>query len=132
MKDILKRFSLFLLVLLFLEISFSFIVFGSIDIEKIVNVLLYSIIISSFLSIITGIFKDKANNVITSIILFILGLLFSIQMVFFNVFKAFISFSMLGLGDQLNSFMDETIQAIIDNALYILIIVYTKQIKLTK
>ena len=121
MKDIIKRFFLFLLTLVFLEIMFSLIVFNSVNLEKIINITLYSIIISSFLSIITGIFKEKTNNVITAIILFIIGVLFCIQMVFYNVFKAFVSFSILGLGDQLNSFMGETVRAIIDNSYYIII-----------
>lgn len=121
MKDILKRFCLFFISILFLEIAFSFIVFNGFNIEKLINIGLYTIIISGFLSIITGIFKNKANNVITAIILLIIGVLFCIQMVFFNVFKAFVSFSILGLGDQLNSFMDETIRAIIDNLVYIII-----------
>ena len=121
MKDIFKRFSLFLISLLFLEIAFSFIVFNGINIDKIINIGLYSVIIAGFLSIISGIFKDKVNTVITSIILFIIGVLFCIQMVFYNVFKAFVSFSILGLGDQLNSFMGETIRAIIDNIFYIII-----------
>ena len=121
MKDVIKRFSLFFLSLMFLETAFSFIVFGSINIAKMINVGLYTIIISGFLSMITGIFKDKTNTIITSIILFIIGVLFCIQMVFYNVFKAFVSFSILGLGDQLNSFMNETIRAIIDNFVYIII-----------
>ncbi len=121
MKNILKRFGLFLIVLLFLEIAFSLIVFSSFNFEKLINITLYSVIISGLLSIISGMFKDKTNTIITAIILFIIGILFCIQMVFYNVFKAFVSFSILGLGDQLNSFMSETIQAIIDNSIYILI-----------
>ena len=121
MKDILKRFFLFLIVLLFLEVFFSFVIFNNITFEKIINFGLYSVIISAFLSIITGIFSSKVNNIITVIILFIIGVLFSVQIVFYNVYKVFASFSMLGLGDQLASFLDETIQAIIDNIFYIII-----------
>ena len=121
MKNSLKRFLLFYGTLLFLELAFSLIVFNGVNGDKIINVLLYSFIASSLLSIITGIFKDKVNVVITAIILFILAFMFSAQMVFYNVFKAFISFSILGLGDQLNSFLGETLRAIIDNFVYILI-----------
>ena len=140
MKDIFKRFSLFLIVLLFSEIIFSFIVFNGINIEKLINITLYSVILSSFLSIISGIFKNKTNTIITSIILFIIAVLFCVQMVFFNVFKVFLSFSMLGLSDQLNSFMGETIKAILDNLVYILImllpfvlyLIFKKKINLQK
>ena len=128
------------MILLFLEISFSVIIFNKFDIDKFINVFLYSVIISGFLSIITGIFNKKVNNIITSIILFIIGVLFSIQIVFYNVYKAFMSFSMLGLSDQLKSFMGETFKAIIDNGIYILImllpfilyLIFKKKINLEK
>ena len=140
MKNIFKRFSIFLISLLFFELVFSLVIFHSFTIDKFINVFLYSVIISGFLSIISGIFNDKTNNIITSILLFIIGLLFAAQLVFYNVFKAFISFSILGLGDQLNSFMGETIKAIIDNIIYIIILlipfvlylIFKKKIKLTK
>ena len=120
-KNIIKRFFLFFIVLLFLEFFYKFIVFKKIEMESFLNLLLLSSILSSILSIITGIFKSKVNNIIISIILFIMGLLFSIQIVFYNTFKTFFSLSILGLGDQLESFMKETIDAIIDNIFYIII-----------
>ena len=118
---LIKRFGFFLVVINFLEILFAIFVFNKISINNYISVFLYSMIISSFLSIITGIFNDKINNIITTIILFIMGVLFCIQLVFYNVFKAFISFSILGLSDQLDSFMKETFRAIIDNIFYIII-----------
>ncbi len=140
MKNIFKRFFLFLISLLFLEIVFSLVLYNGFTFDKIINISLYSIIISAFLSIITGIFNNKTNNVITAIILFIIGFLFAAQLVFYNVFKAFISLSILGLGDQLNSFMSETIAAIIENALYIILmllpfilfLIFKKKLKLEK
>lgn len=118
---VIKRFCLFLFSLLFMETIFSFVIFNGLSFDKIINVSLYTVIISAFLSIITGIFNNKVNSIVTVIILFIIGALFSAQLVFYNVFKAFISFSILGLGDQLNSFMSETFKAIIDNIVYIII-----------
>ena len=126
MKDILlvfKRFFFFLVITLFLEGVFAIVVFHSISFDSLVNIFLYSMMVASFLSIISGIFNDKVNNIVTLIILFILGIIFGAQLVFYNVFKAFISFSILGLGDQLNSFMGETIKAIIDNIFYIALII---------
>lgn len=135
-----KRFILFFVTINFLEILFSIFIFNSFKLENYVNMFIYSIIISAFLSIITGIFKDKVNTIITSITLFIIGVLFCIQLVFYNVFKAFFSFSILGLGDQLNSFMGETFKAIIDNIIYIIIfllpfvlyLIFKKKINLTR
>ena len=117
----LKRFLFFLLIINFLEIVFAFSIFSSIVFSDYINIFLYSIMVSAILSILSGIFSNKVNIIITSIILFILGVIFSIQLVFYNVFKAFFSFSILGLTDQLNSFMGETLKAIIDNIIYIII-----------
>ena len=58
-----KRFLFFLIVINFLEILFSIFIF-SFKFENFINMFFYSIIISSVLSIITGIFNDKANNLI--------------------------------------------------------------------
>ncbi len=124
MRDVLnifKRFIFFLVVNLFLEGAFAISVFSGIAKGSFINILLYSIMLSAILSIITGIMKDKINNIITSITLFILGVMFSVQLVFYNVFKTFFSFSILGLSDQLESFMTETLHAIMDNILYILL-----------
>ncbi len=121
-KDInLKRFLFYLISLLFLETLFAIFLSSTIDFESIVNIFLSSVISSSILSIITGLFKDKGNNIISLIILFIIGVLFSIELVFYNTFQTFFSFSILGLSDQLTSFMNETLTAIKDNILYILV-----------
>ena len=119
---------------------FSVIIFNKFYLDKFINIFLYSLILSSLLSIITGIFNNKTNNIITLIILFIIGVLFSVQIVFSSTFKVFLSFSMLGLSDNLNSFMGDTIKAIIDNGIYILImllpfilyLIFKKKINLEK
>ena len=135
----LKRFVFYLLVISVLEILFSVFIFNF-KFSNFLNMFLYTIIISSVLSIISGIFSEKVNHIITSITLFIIGVLFCIQLVFYNVFKTFFSFSILGLSDQLNSFMGETVKAIIDNIFYIIIfllpfilyIIFRKKINLAR
>ena len=119
-KLFLKKYLFFFFILLFLEMFFKIIVFPSIEIGSIINIILFSSILSSFLCMITGIFKHKGNNS-TSIILFVIGVLFSVQTVFYNTFKTFFSLTIIGLGDQLESFMSETIKAIIDNIIYIIV-----------
>lgn len=117
----LKRFILYLISFLFLETFFAIFTPSTIDFESIINIFLFSIIISSILSIITGLFKNKVNNIITLIILFIIGVLFSIQLVFYNTFQTYFSFAIIGLSDQLSSFMKETLTAIKDNIFYIMV-----------
>ena len=73
------------------------------------------------LSVLTNIFKEKVNTIITSIILFIFGLLFSVQCVFFSIFKVYFSFFNLGLGDQVTGYLDKAFSATLSNIFYVLI-----------
>jgi len=124
MKDVkenIKKILIYFISILFLEIVFKIIVNNEINISNIINISLYSIIISSFLSMISNIFNNKVNNIITAIILFIIGILFSIQSLFYKTFKVFFSLSNLGISDQLNSFMNQVFKVIFNNIIYIII-----------
>ena len=121
MKEVIKKFGLYFISILFLEIAFKLIMHIRFDLQGTINILLYTIIISSVLSITSNMFNKIVSTIFTSINLFVIGLLFSIQCVFHNVFKVYFSLTNLGLGDQLTSFMDETINAILENILYIII-----------
>lgn len=118
---VLKNYSLWLLSILFLEYSFIFIMGIPLELGSFINILLYSIILSAFLSLISNIFKPKVNTIITSILLFIFGVLFSLQCVFFSIFKIYFSLTNLGLGDQVTSYLDKAFSATFSNILYILI-----------
>ena len=80
--DISKKYLVWFFSILFLELSFIVIMGTKIDFESIMNIILFDSISSSLLSIISNIFSEKANTVITSIILFVFGVLFSIQYLF--------------------------------------------------
>ena len=121
MKRLLKRWIFYFIVILVLELFFKLVIFNHFEIESSINILLFTINISVLLCIITGIFNYKIKKILSTIILFIIGILFSVQLVFYNVFKSFFSFGILGLGDQLESFLSETINAIISNGLYIMV-----------
>lgn len=135
-KSLLKWFAL----ILYFEMIFAFFIFDTYLKESVVNIILHSFICSCFFTTITGIFKEKVNKIITTIILFILAFLFSLQLVFYKVFKTFFSFSVIGLGNQLTSFLDETVNAIFSNIFYIIlfflpfifIIIFRKKIKLER
>ena len=119
---IIKRFLLFLIPILFLEFIFAMFTFDTFYKESVINIILYSLIVSSILSMLSGFFKDKGNRVVISIIFFILGLLFCVQLVFYDTFKTFFSFTELGLGDQLESFLGSTLKAIWKNIIRIIIL----------
>jgi beta-lactamase regulating signal transducer with metallopeptidase domain len=113
--DVLKNYSLWFLSIMFLEFSFIIIMSIPIELSSIINILLFAIIASSVLSLISNIFKQKVNTIITSIILFIFGVLFSIQCVFFSIFKIYFSLTNLGLGDQVTSYLDKAFSATFSN-----------------
>ena len=81
MRDVIgifKRFFFFLIIILFLEVFFAIIVFHHLAFDSIANIFLYSMMVASLLSIITGIFHDKTNTIITAIIYTIRSILLRI------------------------------------------------------
>ena len=138
--NITKKISLWFFSIVFLELVFCIIMNNKIELDNSINIILYSVILSSFLSIITNIFNKKVNTIITSITLFILGFLFSLQCVFYSIFKIYFSFSNLGLGDQVTDYLDKAFQAIMSNLLniiifmipFILYLLFHKKIKTRK
>ncbi len=119
--DIFSKIGTWFASIFFLEIVFIIILGIKIEVESIINITIYSILLSSFLAIITNIFKPKVNVIIYSVILFILGFLFSLQCVFFSIFKIYFSFSNLGLGDQVTSYLDKALSAIMSNIFNIIV-----------
>jgi len=107
----LKNILFWFLILIYFEFGFSLFAYNSIS-NSIFNILLFSLLLSSFFSLICGSFK---NNVLRYIILFILGFYFSAIYIYHDVFVSYFSFSMIGLSEQLTSFIDETLNAITSN-----------------
>ena len=120
-KKVFKNFIFFFTIIALMEFVFGLIMFKSYLRESIINILLHTVSISSFLAIITQIFPEKANRVITAIVLFIIGFFFSLQKVFYSIMTTFFTFSILGLSNQLNDFKSEAISLIFGNILYILL-----------
>jgi phosphoglycerol transferase MdoB-like AlkP superfamily enzyme len=117
-----KRFFLFFIVSLFLEFMFALFVFDTYYKESVINITLFSLISASVFSLLSGFFKGKGNRIVIAIILFLLGFIYSVQLVFYSSFKTFFSFTVLGLGDQLESFIGTTLKMIWKNIIYILIL----------
>lgn len=103
------NYSFWLISIIFLEFSYRIIMNFSIDTDNIINIVLYAMIISSVLSIISRIFNNKANNWIISFILLILGVIFSIQCVFTKIFTSNFSLSNLALRDQAAGFIGDAL-----------------------
>jgi len=106
------------LIILFLEASFKLIMGISFTLNSIINITLYSLIVSSILSFLSSVFPVKANRVIIPILLFILGLLFNVELVFHKIFKTYFSLTNLGLGDQAASFIKDALIGIVTNIIF--------------
>ncbi len=121
MKKIVYTHLLNLGFLLYLEFLFQILVFKEFNITWILNILLYTIFASIFITILTNIFNPKVNKVLLYITYSILPILYSIQLVFKNIFNAFFSLSLLSLSDQVLSFGSEAVGLIFENILFIIL-----------
>ena len=128
------------LFLLWLELLFHFSIFHSFILSSVINIILYTFFISVLITLLTTAFSFKVNKIILYIIYSILPILYSIQLVFKNVFNSFFSFSLLSLSDQVLAFKGSMFSLIFKNIVYILLffiplillIIFRKKIKFNK
>ena len=128
------------LFLSWLEIVFQFSVFDEFLKESIINIFIYTIIVSIIVTLLTNVFTKKINKINLYIIYTILPILYAIQLVFKNIFNNFFSISLLGLSDQVMAFGTSTLLLILSNVFYIilffipllLLIIFRKKIKLDR
>ncbi len=119
-----KKMPLFLmyyLSLLFLEMIFRIVCIKTLFSTSLLYMLLYLLPISFLFSIIGKLGTKKINDVINSILFFLLGFLFSVELVFKNTFKVYFSIRTLGLSSNLTSFWEDTIASIFHNIIYIVL-----------
>ena len=110
------------LSLIFLEVIFRIVCIKSITLAFI-NSLLYLIPISFLLAFLSTLFKNKKVNFSISLVLmFIITILFGVEIVFKNTFKVFFSVRSLGLTNQVMAFLSSVFKAIWDNIIYLLIL----------
>ena len=126
--------------LIFLEMLFGLVVFDSYLKTTIFSVFLFILFLSVFNTIILSLFKRKINYILGCVIYSILGIYFSLQIVFKQVFDTFFQVALFSLSDQLLSFGKETIISILSNLHYIalafvplfLFILFRKKLDLTR
>jgi len=120
--NVVKSIGFWMIILLFFEVSFRIIMHYSFNLESIINIVLYSIIIGAFFCFCFQNLKSKKAKIIFGIILFVLAFLFSLQCIFFKIFKTYFSLSSLKLGDQVGDFKDQAInQIFVKNGLYMVL-----------
>lgn len=120
--NLLKRNSIWFFSILYLEAMFILFVTHTISWQLGINILLFTITLSSVNSIITGLGKGKLNAILTTIMMFLLGVLFSLQTIFYKVFKVYFSIYNMALQDQLtDKFLKDSILIILKHGVYILL-----------
>ena len=113
---------IYYIILLYLELIFRIFCINKFFSLSIINILLYLIPISIFMSIISKILSNKKNYYISLALISLLTLYFCIELVFERTFNVFFSLSTLGLANQTLSFLGETISSIMTNIIPIFLL----------
>jgi phosphoglycerol transferase MdoB-like AlkP superfamily enzyme len=122
-KNILKNYGFWTIIILYLEFLFRLGMGFKFDFDVFLNILLYTLSISGILSIIGGILKDKGGASIRCIMLFVIGVLFSVQLVFHRILTTFFSVSNLLIADQATDYLDKALKGIVGNIIFILLFI---------
>jgi phosphoglycerol transferase MdoB-like AlkP superfamily enzyme len=105
----------FIGILLYLELMIHLLIFKSIDI-KFIYPILFALPAGSLLAFISGLFNKTVNKIIIWTFTAIICLVFSLQLIYFRIFKVFFSFQSLGIaGDAISEFSSDIFTAIKDN-----------------
>ena len=119
-----KKISLFLIYfisILYLELIYFIFGIESISITFICTII-NSLIISIILSIISSLFNEKINKFITRIFMFLLTIFFCIELLFKKILGVTFSLKTLGMSNNLNSFLKDTIKLLLNNIIYIILL----------
>ena len=120
-----KKFYLFLFnygVLLLLEFIYGILTFDNFSRSTIINIILFMIPISLIITIITSLFNEKVNKIITFVIYGFLGIWYNIYFVFEKIFDSFFSLSVFKLSDQGLKFVGNGISGIFKNIYGVLLL----------
>ena len=120
-KNILKNYLFWVVIIFYLELLFKLALKINFDMESLLNIILYDLSVSGIMCIITGIFKEKINTIFRCIFLFVITVLFGLQIVFHSILTTYFSVSNLLLADQATDYMDKAFKGIIGNIHFILL-----------
>ena len=102
-------------LVMYLEVIFHFLIYRSLD-SKIIYPIVFAIPFGAILAFITGLFSAKVNKLILWVVTAGLCTVYLVQLVYFNVFKVFFSFQIMGMADDaISEFGADIITAIKGN-----------------
>ncbi len=102
-------------LIIYLEVVFHFLIYRSID-SKIIYPVIFAIPFGALLAFTTGLFSAKVNKLILWLVSAGLCIVYLVQLVYYNVFKVFFSFQIMGMAnDAISEFGSDIITAIKGN-----------------
>ena len=111
------------LTLLYLDLIFNLFTYDSYMRESIINIVLFDLVNSFIILLLTNLFKEKINKIIGYVIYGFLGFWYSLFFIFYKVFSTPFSISLFGQTDQVLAFGKETFLSIVSN-LYMIILFF--------
>lgn len=105
--------------LLFLEVISRIIMTGSFLNIGLLYLVVFSIFFSLVLFLVTRLFKEKANKILTIVLSLIITIYFGFQYVFFSLFSVPFSFNTISLANAVVEFSDIIKDTLINNILFI-------------
>ena len=108
-------------LILYLEFTYKIAVYNNIWGINIVYTILFSIPIIFLLTLISSLFKNKVNKIITFIMTSILCIYFIFQYIFYNLFSVPFSFQTIGLANQALDFTNIIIDTLAKNILMLIV-----------
>ncbi|MBR0230417.1 MAG: hypothetical protein IJL94_03410, partial [Erysipelotrichaceae bacterium] len=106
---------LFSLAVFALEVAGHSFLFGFTIEPYLFNVLLSAVAAGSLLSLLTCLFKNTPRRIITGILLFVLGTVFSVILVYYQIFQSFFIWNTIGIAGDVVAFYREAWEAIKEN-----------------
>ena len=135
-----KKFLYILLSLIYMDFIYNIFAYDNYLITSIINMILFALIGAAFITIITSLFKEKVNKIITYVIYIFLWFWYNLHYIFYKVFVSPFSMTLLKQSDQTLKFPKNIVISILQNfhmlVLFflpiVLLIIFKKKIKYEK
>lgn len=101
--------------LMYLELVFHLLVFGSAD-GKLIYPILFALPVGLLYTLLPGFFDRKGQKLLLWLMTGFICVIFALQLIYYDIFKVFFSFQSIGMaGDAMNEFGSEALTAILSN-----------------
>jgi len=119
----LKKYFIILFSLLYFDLIFNLFTYDSYLRESFINIILFGLINSFILFILTSVWRDKVNKIITYVIYTLMALWYSLYYIFYRVLLTPFSIALFRQTDQVLDFAGNTILSILQN-IYVVILLF--------